>query len=841
MSFADNLRARAESERTAAQSALAGADDLSSAAAAIDATAAVLESHRQRIDELTGWLQTAEQRAAALDAELLAARAGVAASTREHARLSADLVAMTTERDALLVEIERLKAELAALGPVDPPPPVPTYALSSSTEAVDEGQSVTITLTTTNVAPGTAVGYLITGVDSADLQSGALSGRMLVGEDGTASVGLTLVADATTEGPEVLRFSMEGIPGEVLIAVRDSSITVAPPPPPVDPIPTPEGIRYRYQQPLLFQAQPEPYPSRLPGGLPYTDLQHYGPTAVFIDGMTGWAWDRKGGDWIDVTGARYGSKPWARLDISTEGEHSTDVTDLVNDPGWLAIYLRANSQRSLAGPVSANAARIEVVYEDGTPDTLACWVHAPIDGSSTYPHMRDAAVRMPAVMEFHKPKRKVALAKLFATSIGTAAAPASGAFVDLFKLDPSINRDAPTTGLAEDFPLDVGIDQHPAVFGAHRYEDGSSYEDFVSPLVVNIDDERNFDPALFGRGPVNTALLPHKDLGKWISAGPDWKLIGSDNTEDGFQPWAPGLGAMRIRMAPQIVQDRVTGIKELVHDGQTTGYDGTGAAGAKIYLPADRYGLQRRMFVRTGIRLARGQGWVEGQAGRRHVFAQGTQSKWTDDAGKCMVMPIHNTTLGGFSGSAGGDKGWQTRCSWAYNDSMLGGPDENGWTLGAHTFDFAGQQPPGHNYSSTDTRDKTQFGQRGGLGSTMYFDRWYDFEAEILLNSVGQPGVLANGEPHFKDGVRQFWTADGAWRVWIDGRLAFERTGMVMRSLPVANPGFRAGYCRPCRELGAVGIMLNWFHGGVTVNARPRTMFLSGLVWASERIGPMRR
>lgn len=601
------------------------------------------------------------------------------------------------------------------------------------------------------------------------------------------------------------------------------------------------GGPYRYQQPRLFQPAPADYPSRLPGGLPYSEGRHYGPTAVFVDSMTGWTWDKKGGDWVDLTGARYGSKPWASMDISKEGEHAVDVTALVNAPGWLAMMIKCpRSQRRVAGQLSATPPRIKVTYEDNSTAVLSCWISAAIDGSSTVPSPRNPVVVMPAVLEFDKPSRKVKRAELFLTSIGLASSAGGPPMVEVFKLDPPINRDAVTSGLSAAYPLDAGIDQHPAVFGAHRYEDGSSYEDFVSSLVVNIDDERNFDPALYGTGPQNKSLLPHKDLGKWISAGPDWKLVGSGYRDERFEPFAPGLGAMRIRMAPAVIVDRVTGVSKLIHDGQTTGYDGTGAAGAKIYLPAERFGLQRRMFVRTGIRLARGEGFVEGQAGRRQVYAQGAQTKWTDDAGKCMPMPIHNRTTGGFSGSAGGGAGWQARCSWAHNDSNMGGPDENGWTLGAHMFDFQGQNPPGHNYAN-DTREKTQFGQRGGLGSTMYYDRWYDFEAEILLNSVDQPAVLADGTPHFKNGQRQYWKADGAWRIWIDGRLAFERTGLVFRSLPVVNPGFRAGYCRPCRELGAEGIMLNWFHGGVTQNVRPRTMFLSGLVWASERIGPMRR
>lgn len=612
---------------------------------------------------------------------------------------------------------------------------------------------------------------------------------------------------------------------------------VVPPPAPVPPPVQPAG-KYRYQQPRLFQAAPVEYPPRLPGGSAYGELRHYGPTAVFVDSMAGWMWGKKGTDWMDVDGVRYGAKPWATLDIRSEGEHVADVTTLVNAPGWLAVLAQCGTQQRLLGAVSDTPPYIDVVYEDGEFGKLECWLSATVTTSSTVPSPREVLLPMPAVLEFDKPKRKVQSAVLTIHSSGVVPAWGGKPVVSLFKLDPPINIEAPTSGLAAAYPLDAGIDQHPAVFGAHRYQDGSSYADFVSPLVANIDDERNFDPALYGTGAENTALLPHKDLGKWISAGPDWELVGSDHAGDGFVPFAPGLGAMRIGMAPAVAVDRVTKVASLIHDGQTIGYDGTGAAGAKIYLPADRFGIQRRMFVRCGIRLARGEGWVEGQAGRRHVYSAGTQTKWTDDAGKCMPMPIHNRTTGGFSGSAGGGAGWQARCSWAHNDAMLGGPDENAWTLGAHTFDFQGQNPPGHSYGN-DTRDKTQFGQRGGLGSTMYYDQWYDFEAEILLNSVDQPGVLADGTPHIKNGVQQYWTADGAWRVWIDGRLAFERTGMVFRSLPVVNPGFRAGYCRPCRELGAEGIMLNWFHGGVTQNVRPRVMFLAGLVWASERIGPM--
>lgn len=570
------------------------------------------------------------------------------------------------------------------------------------------------------------------------------------------------------------------------------------------------------------------------GGADYSEGRTNGPTADFVDSLSGWTWDRKGGDWIDAAGVRFGSLAWASAVVSSVGDYAIDVTGLVNASvnggRWLAMLMRClQSQRTISGLVSDSPPTLDVSFADGRTSRLACWITATVTGGTAIPSPRSPTTVLPAVLEFDKPAGVVQRATLRFKVVFVAATYGAVPTVELMLVDPPLNRDVATSGLAASYPLDVGIDKHPAVFGSHRYQDGSTFADFVSPLYVNIDDERVFDPALYGRGPEDKSLLPHKDLGKWIMAGPDWSLVDSRYTGDGFEPFAPGLGAMRIYMKP-------SGIK----DGDTTGYDGTGAAAAKLYLPADKFGRQRRIFVRTGIRITRGEGYVEGSAGRRQVFSAATQSRWTEDAGKFFPMPSHNRTTGGVSGSGGGGAGWQTRFGWAFNDSMLNGPDENGWMMYGHFFDFQGQNPPGHSYAN-DTRDKTNYGQRGGLGAMLYFDRWYDVEAEILLNSVDQPAVLADGTPHIKDGVRQFWTPDGAWRVWVDGRLVFERTGLVFRSLPVMDPGFRPGYGRPCRELGAEGIWLNWYHGGVTQNVRPRVTFISGLVWSEQRIGPMRR
>lgn len=709
----------------------------------------------------------------------------------------------------------------------------PTYSLTSSADYIEEGQVVTISLTTTNIATNTPIAYLISGISSTDLVSGTLSGEMLLDSNGEASITLTITKDALTEGTELLHFSLQDIPNSSLtVIILDTSVT-----PVVSTDPLLKAPKYRYEHSRLFQPSPAGgYPSRVAGGSPYIEGRQHGPTAIFVDSLAGWTWERPGSDWIDADGVRHGPKPWAMHQapaaLPAPGvvvPVSLDITTLAQRDGWLAILLRCPRAPRVAITGGTGAPVLVCTYAGGT-ETVLPLITAAAGGSTTIPVVNADKTPFPIFIEFPRAKegllRAVLRFEYTDAQWGSYGGPAQ---YEVFPLAPPVNKDSVTLGIAASYLLDSGIEQAPGVLGAHRYEDGRLLSEFVSDLYVNTDDEGAFDPALYGRGPEDKSLLPHKDLGKWIMPGPDWQLVPSTWQGDNFEPFAPGLGALRIHM-------KSSGIK----DGDFGGYVGSLAGNAKLYLPADRFGLQRTMFVRCGIRLTRGEGFIEGPAGRPHVFSAKNEPRWTEDGGKFFPMPSHNRTTGGVSGSAGGGQGWQTRLGWQANDAALGGPDENGWTMYGHFYDFGQANPPGHNYAN-DTREKTNFGQRGGLGAMLYYDQWYDIEAEITLNSVDRPAVLADGSPHIKGGVQQFWTPDGAWRVWVDGRLAFERTGLVFRSLPVANPGYRPGVGRPCRELGAEGIWMNWFHGGLTQNARPRTMFLSGLVWAEERIGPMTR
>lgn len=111
------------------------------------------------------------------------------------------------------------------------PPTTPTYALSRSSATVDEGGTVTITLTTTNVTNGTAVPYTITGtgITAGDLGLGSLTGSFTVNAN-TASLVLNIAADATTEGSETFTLTLNSITPDtsVSVTINDTSIPTTP-------------------------------------------------------------------------------------------------------------------------------------------------------------------------------------------------------------------------------------------------------------------------------------------------------------------------------------------------------------------------------------------------------------------------------------------------------------------------------------------------------------------------------------------------------------------------------------------------------------------------------------
>ncbi len=105
--------------------------------------------------------------------------------------------------------------------------PPPTYTLTPSASTIVEGGSVTFTLTTTNVAAGTAIPYTLsgTGITSADIGGGSLTGSITVNASGSGTVSVTLSADGQTEGPEVLRLTLGGNLAQAETTITDATST----------------------------------------------------------------------------------------------------------------------------------------------------------------------------------------------------------------------------------------------------------------------------------------------------------------------------------------------------------------------------------------------------------------------------------------------------------------------------------------------------------------------------------------------------------------------------------------------------------------------------------------
>ena len=92
-----------------------------------------------------------------------------------------------------------------------------------------------------------------------------------------------------------------------------------------------------------------------------------------------------------------------------------------------------------------------------------------------------------------------------------------------------------------------------------------------------------------------------------------------------------------------------------------------------------------------------------------------------------------------------------------------------------------------------------------GLG-TLENNRWYCIEQYVKLNEVGK--------------------SNGVFRSWVDGRLAYEKTGLRFRTTP---------------NLKIETLWMDVYHGGTKPAPRDHTVFVDNVVVARSYIGPMRK
>lgn len=105
----------------------------------------------------------------------------------------------------------------------------PTYSISPSAASVNEGSSVTFTVTTANVPNGTTLYFstnVITGtVNSSDFSDSAITGSFTI-TNNTATITRTLTNDVTTEGPESFQLQVRTGSTSGTIVATSSTVTI---------------------------------------------------------------------------------------------------------------------------------------------------------------------------------------------------------------------------------------------------------------------------------------------------------------------------------------------------------------------------------------------------------------------------------------------------------------------------------------------------------------------------------------------------------------------------------------------------------------------------------------
>lgn len=86
----------------------------------------------------------------------------------------------------------------------------PTYAVAVSNNSINEGSSVTFTVSTYQISDGTTLYYTLSGVQSADISGGTLSGSVVINSS-FANVSVTTTNDIATEGPETMTFELRTV------------------------------------------------------------------------------------------------------------------------------------------------------------------------------------------------------------------------------------------------------------------------------------------------------------------------------------------------------------------------------------------------------------------------------------------------------------------------------------------------------------------------------------------------------------------------------------------------------------------------------------------------------
>jgi hypothetical protein len=551
-----------------------------------------------------------------------------------------------------------------------------------------------------------------------------------------------------------------------------------------------------------------------------------GPTFKYVDVGSEWAWKNRNGDWVDAKGVTQGPVPhWACIgDGVGEREYVVDATagvQAAQEPNrWNAYIVRCTAGKcAVAGANHSAPPYMTVHYADGETARLACVAAAAFESSSSYAQGGASKIGMRsgrhAAYEFEKPQRAVRSATLNITlwNEGPGACRLQG-----YLADPPLNTEPVMTGLAARYDKDSGIRAHPAVIFAHQYGDGSRESDWIEDKHLNVYNAAFWSPHVFDpKARKDESKLPFIHQGRWVKTKANASLVDSAYKGEGFQPLAPGLGALRV-MTPG----------NSSADGAAVGYDGGFGSDLALYLPDAQCGYLQEIYIRYYLRLGV---YKPQHLADTKMFRAGKESaaQYALQGGKFGIGASHWTRFGGNNNRGGGNIGWTNRNLWReYPADVVGG----GTRIGVHSWDMLGHD--------------RQYGEIGGLGAAIYPGHWYCLESRLKLNTVD-----TTVSPFDADPAKNL--QDAEFDMWIDGRKVLEMRNFSYRKLPLNYTGpstwdnktrmgrtlFDGKHLVPIRQLGVTAITLNDYNGGVLPADTDRFKFYAGLVVATAPIGPM--
>lgn len=600
------------------------------------------------------------------------------------------------------------------------------------------------------------------------------------------------------------------------------------------PAPAPALAVYRNNQPLLFgdvaAATDLQVTVESSGTLPRTPPRVsvadpkvgyiwgvYGPSHAYVSHREQWRWANPGGDWVNMATPplpQATTQPHfsfaANTVTSGSAQYTVDMAAALNAAftgnRWAAFIVKVSaSSRSVAGLHHATLAApsIAVTYTDGSTATLDCTCCTGLTASSSYAQTGYPDAVLPLALEFRRPTKAVATAIMTINVMGHTATPAT---ISGYLANPSTAAGAYSPGVAAAYPLDEGLLAGVAGMQmVQRFQDGSVLADYVLPSNgTDYFAAADWDPSMTG-GAVDLTKLPTAARGaslanKWLQkqATSNVTLVSSSYTGEGFQPHAPGLGALRIVIPGTTLAD-----------GEAMGPNGSLGSDLVSLFPKGVAGTEAARTVNVRFKLRLGSS-PKALADTKMIRPTGGAAQYATLRGKGGIGPMHWTHGGGNNQTGGGGLGWTGRLG---IEQVPADMENGGLVLFTHSLDMDPEE-----------RDMS-WGGTNGLAGTIYPNKWVEIEIKTTLNTWNPAG----GSPF-----------DGVQEIYIDGRLATTLTNWQWRDGPIAAavPGRQPAM----GTLGALGAVMNFYQGGVLAADGDVVFFVSAVAVSTGGvyIGPMR-